>query len=328
MTLISSINQVREVIGAAVRKENTLDILRPYLDKTEEGLITSLIGADQLADLVGENLEGKKARLKKLVCSAIVWNGYQEAFSQALYEFTGSGVKKQDLKDTASLFRYQEEAVQKDIVKKADESIEALMMFLEANLADFPIYKGSAAFTQNYAYLISTPTALQKALPEVSKSYRMYWALRAYMERAERTTVKTVTGPALFQALKTKVRGGQALDENYSTLLELAQEYAAAETLLAAMPWMRVQFSPTGIRVASVLNNLADETPVNDDQTAWLMGIMEKRLDQTKTALRIFLNGKASPTVFPEYYASDLYRTPDSKKWTMPNNEGRKHFRM
>ncbi|WP_031527002.1 DUF6712 family protein [Dyadobacter crusticola] len=327
MSLITKIEQVRAVIGSAVRKDNSFEILKPYLDKAENQLLAGLIGSDQLAALEAEQ-QGKAGELKILVENAIVWNGYQDAWYQASYEFGGSGIGKTKSEKFESLFRYQEDAVQKDIVRKADEAIEALMMFLEANLADFPLYKDSDEFSQNYGYLISTPAALERALPEVPKSYRMYSVLRRFMYRVELKTVKTVTGEALYNSLKAMVRSGQALDANHKALLELCQEFAAPAVLLNALPWISVQISPAGIRIASVFNNLQDEKAVSDPQIAWLTGILEKQVEQAKTSLRMYLNGTASSTVFPQYYASGLYRTNDSKKWTLPDNAGRKHFRF
>ncbi|WP_439557700.1 DUF6712 family protein, partial [Dyadobacter sp.] len=327
MSLINSISQIRAVIGEAIRKEGTFEILKPSLVDVEENLIPSLIGSAQLAEVAGA-VDGKKAALKKLIEAAIVWNGYAEGWYSGFYEFSATGVKKQDLKDTTSLFRYQEEAVRKDILQKADKSIETLMLYLEANLADFPLYKGSPEFAQNFAYLISTPTALQRALPEIAKSFRMYNVLRAYMPRVEKKTVRSATGQALFDVLKEKIRQADQLDSYYLELLELCQDYAAAATLLEALPWISVQFSPSGIRILSVFNNLQDEKPISDPQIAWLKGILLQRVDQTKTDLRMYLNGTASATVFPEYFNSELYRTPDSRVWSMPDNCNRKHFRL
>lgn len=327
MNLITTIDQVRAVIGSAIRKDSTFEILKPYLDKAENELVKGLIGADQLAALAGVQT-GKAERLKTLTVNAIIWNGYQDAWFQGFYEFGGSGVNKQKGDKTESLFRYQEDAVQKDIIKKADESIETLMTFLEANLADFELYKNSAEFSQNFGYLISTPAALGRALPEVPKSYRMYSVLRRFMERVERETVKTITGDGLYFSLKEKIRTGQALDSNYKALLDICQEFAAPAVLLDALPWIRVQITPAGARIASVFNNLQDEAPVNDPQTAWLSNILENRIEHAKTRLRMYLNGTAGPGVFPEYYNSGLYRTNDSRKWALPNNEGRKHMRL
>lgn len=325
--LITTIEQIREVIGGAVRKENTLEILKPYMEKAEERLLTELIGSEQL-EALSETASGLEIKLKILVTKAIIWNGYQDAWYQGFYEFSGSGIKKQAVKDTESLFRYQEDTIQKDIVRKADEATEQLMLFLEDNANDFPLYKNSDAFKNNFSYLISTPTALQRSLPEVSKSYRMYQVLKVYMPRVENTTVRTITGDLLYEDLKSKISSGAALDGNYKRLLALAQDYSAPATLLDAMPWISVQFTPSGIRVLKVFNNLNDETPLTTAQTDWLTGILRNRVDSSKTALRMFLNLVASETVFPDYFNSSLYRVPGSKQWTMPDNAGKKHFRM
>lgn len=325
--LITTIEQVREVVGSAIRKENTFEVLKPYLEKTEENLIKDLIGADQLTALYTAT-SGSAAILTDLVKKAIVWNGYQDAWYQGFYQFSSSGVNRQNVKDTEALFRYQEDNIQKDIVRKADEATERLMLFLEKGAESFPLYLNSFVYQANFGYVISTPGALQRALPEVSKSYRMYMVLRGYMERVENATVRSVAGDDLYQALKTKIAFGAALDANYKKLLALTQDFAAPATLLEAMPWIRVQFSPAGIRILSVLNNLQDETPINDTQTAWLMGILGERMEKAKTALRMFLNKVASETVFPEYFHSGLYQMPGAKKWTMPDNEGKKHFRL
>ena len=325
--LVTTIEQVRDVIGSSVRKDNTFEILEPYLTKIEENLIAELIGQEQLTAMYG-TVSGSGEKLLDLIKRAIIWNGYLNGWYQGFYEFTGSGINKSVNDKKESLFRYQEDNIQKDIVRKADEATERLMLFLETNAASFPLYKNSQVYAQNFAYLISTPGALQRALPEVSKSYRMYMVLRAYMDRIENASVRVVTGYDLYDDLKSKVASGSGLDSNYKKLLALAQDYAAPATLREAMPWIRVQFTPAGIRILSVLNNLQDETPVNDSQTAWLMGILEKRIDTAKTALRMFLNQAASNTVFPEYFNSDLYRAPGSRTWKMPDNEGKKHFRL
>lgn len=326
--LVTNIEQVRDVIGGAIRVENTFEILEPYLKKTEDNLISDLIGQEQLTALYG-NLSGSALKLQELVRNAIIWNGYLDGWYQGFYEFSGSGVGKAVVKDKKeSLFRYQEDNIQKDIVRKADESTERLMLFLEMNASGFPLYKNSYVYAQNFAYLISTPGALQRALPEVSKSFRMYMVLRGYMDRVENATVRIVSGNELYEDLKLKVSSGSVMDSNYKKLLALAQDYAAPAVLLEAMPWIRVQFTPAGIRILSVLNNLQDETPVNDTQTQWLMEILNKRIDTAKTALRMFLNQVASEIVFPDYFHSDMYRAPGSRQWNMPDNEGKKHFRL
>jgi hypothetical protein len=327
MSLVTTIEQVRAVIGSAIRKENTFEILHPYVEKAEEELIKDLIGQAQLTALYG-TLTGSAQKLQTLVRSAIVWNGYLDAWYQGFYQFTGSGVNKQTVKDTDSLFRYQEDNIQKDIVRKADEATERLMLFLEANSSSFPLYKDSDQFAENFAYLISTPTVLQRALPEVSKSYRMYQVLRRYMDRVENVTVRSVAGDDLYEDIKQKVASGSTLDTNYKKLLTLSQDYAAPATLLDAMPWISVQFSPSGIRILKVFNNLQDENPLNDIQTAGLMGLLKTRIDEAKTSLRVFLNSVASESLFPDYFNSELYRAPGSKIWTTPDNENKKHFRL
>jgi hypothetical protein len=326
MSLVTTIDQVRGVIGSTVRKENTLEILKPYLDKAE-GNLADLIGQGQLTALDGA-VTGSASKLKSLAISAIVWNGYLDAWYQGVYQFTGSGVNRQTVEKTEGLFRYQEDNIQKDIVRKADEATEQLMLFLEANLESFPLYKDSAQFAQNFSALIPTPTALRRALPEVSKSYRMYQVMLGFMERVEHATVRSITGDDLYEDLKLKVSTGATLDANYKRLLVLAQDYIAPATLLEAMPWISVQFSPGGIRILKVFNNLQDENPLNDVQTATLMDLLRARIDTTKTALREYLNEVASLTVFPDYYHSTLYRAPGSKTWTSPDNGGKKHFRL
>jgi len=327
MSLITTIEQVRDHIGNAIRKEHSLEILTPYLKKTEENLITDLIGQQQLTALYA-SVSGSLETLKNLVVAAIVWNGYQEAWYQAFYQFGITGVNRTAVKETDNLFRYQEDAILKDIVRKADDAIERLMLFLERNLETFPLYKQSAQFSRNFAYLVSTPGSLQRSLPEVSKSYRMYSVLRLYMDRVELNTVRSTVGSDLYNDLKLKVSTSAALDSNYKKLLILTQDYVAPATLLEAMPWISIQFSPSGIRIMKVFNNLQDENPLSDIQAQSLMDNLRSRIASAKSALRVFLNSVASETVFPDYFHSDLYQAVGSKKWIIPDNSGRKHFRM
>lgn len=321
--LITNIEQVRAVVGSAVRKEAHFELFKPYVLKAQTGLITDLIGKEQLLELQAT----PSSELRSLVEKTIIWNAFQDAWYHAFYQISSFTINRAEPKETSNLFRYQEDGIQKDIVRKADESTESLMLFLEKNIDQYPIYKASDEFKENFRTLISSPSALQRALPEVSKSYRMYSVLRGYMDRVENATVAVVAGP-LFDILKQKIEQGSGMDAQYAKLLRLCQDYVAPAVLLESMPWIRVQFSPGGVRILSVLNNLQDETPIKDDQTAWLMDILHTRIETTKTALKMYLNDVASESIFPEYFESDLYRKPGTKKWVMPNNAGRNHFRM
>jgi hypothetical protein len=325
--LITTIDQVREMVGNAIRKENTYELLKPYLLQVEENLITGLLGPAQLAALAGASGE-KPERLRKLVQQAIVWNGYLEAWYHTMYELGGTGINRQKPKDTEALFRYQEENVRKDIVQKADRAIEDVMLFLMANADDFPDWKESDEYQQNFEYILSNPAALQTSLPEVTRSYRMYLVLRNYMHRVERNTLRVIMGPALFAWLKGQLADGADMDTHDLELLDLARDVVAPATLLEAMPFIRVQFSTTGVRVMTTMNNIQDETPVTDEQTQWLMGILRDRTDQAKAQLRKFLNETASADVFPLYFTSGLYVAPGSRQWKLPDNENKRHFRL
>lgn len=321
--LITTIDQVREVVGNAIRKENTYETLRPYLLQVEESLIGRLLGEAQLLAL-----DGATGKLAKLVQRAIVWNGYLEAWYHTMYELSGTGLNRQKPKDVELLFRYQEDNIRKDIVRKADASIEEMMEFLVANIADFPEWKASAEYKSNFDFLITSATALHESLPEVSQSYRMYMVLRGYMPRVERATVRVITGAALFDSLKADLKNGESLDENLSELLELANAYLAPATLLEAMPWIRVQFSTSGVRILSTMNNIQDEVAIKDEQSNYLMGVLRDRADAARAQLRKFLNDRASSVVFPEYFTSGLYVAPGSRQWRLPDNEGKHHFRL
>ncbi|WP_254562129.1 DUF6712 family protein [Dyadobacter diqingensis] len=327
MNLVTTIDQVREVVGNAIRKENTFEVLKPFLNGVEETLIHDLIGQDQLDELASSPT-GITAELLSLVTKAIIWNGYLDAWYHTFYQLGQTGISRQRPKDTEGLFRYQEENIQKDILRKADFAIERLMEFLVQHVDEFPKWKESAEHQTGHVYIIATPAALQVSLPEVTKSYRMYLVLRGYMARVERSTAKVTMGAALYSALTGKLKLGTQLDANYRRLQELSAEYVAPATLLEAMPFIRVQFTPNGVRVMNVMNNLQDETAIVDEQTKWLMDLLRERSENARAELRQFLNDTASPAVFPEYFNSGLYVAPGSREWMMPDNCGKKHFRM
>ena len=325
--LVTTIEQVRDVVGSAIRKEGTFEVLKPFLDNVQGSLIQDLLGSEQIDELSSSST-AEIGELKRLTITAIIWNGYLDAWYHTFYQLGNTGISRQRPKETEGLFRYQEEGIQKDILRKADSSVERLMDYLVSNIASFPKWKASKQHQDNQVYIISTPTALHQSLPEVAQSYRMYMVLRGYMNRVERATAKVVMGSSLFISLTDKLRTGTGLDTNYKKLQELSAEYVAPATLLEAMPWIRIQFTPNGVRVINVMNNLTDETAVSDEQTRWLMDLLSDRIFKAKAALRAFLNDVSSQDIFPEYFTSGLYVAPGTKQWIMPDNEGRKHFRM
>ena len=324
--LISNETQAREIL-ASLRKDYDFDTLRPFFREAEEGLLTELIGAEQVGKLGESALDEKQTKLQSMAKSVVVWSGYLDAFVSLTYNISKTGINRAIPKETEVLRRWEVDAILEDAAKKVDRVIERMMAFLEANPGDFEEWSESEQYKANYAYFIPTPRVLAAALPEVKSTYRLFLVLKNYFPRVERNTVKVIMGP-LYEELQAKMKEATALSEQERAALVYAREYIAATTMVDAMPFLRVHFAADGIRLLQTLNNLHDQTAVNPEDLEKLRAELRKRAEQARDELRKYLNATASETVLTTYFNSSNYIAPSARTWSMPDNADRKSFRL
>jgi hypothetical protein len=327
MMLVTTSEQFAQFIGALFDKETYFNQLEPFVVDAQEGLIAPLLGTALLAQLVeptGELLQ----QVRRHTLKAIVWAAYEQAQVSFMYQFGNAGLTRFKTEKSEKLAQWEVDTILADTASNADQALEQLVAFISQHQAELPAWTGSAAYRQAHQLLIPTTVELRQALPEVSATHAMLVRLQMFMPRTERRYVRDMLGYELFEQLKDKLENGATLLPEESELLQYCRQLLAPVTLWEALPTLNVIFRPDGIRIISSFKGLKDQKAVDRAQVTDLRETLWKQVETARGELRTFLNETASATVFSSYFNSPLYVAPGSDEWTMPDNSGKRHFRL
>ncbi|GAB3911594.1 hypothetical protein GCM10028803_53440 [Larkinella knui] len=325
--LITTTAQMKEFAGG-IQANLTFDVIRPFVENAESIVVGALLGTDFLAALAGDDLDPPMAQVLRHAQRAIALTALHESMVSAMYQYGNSGLSRFVPKDAEKLTMWEVDVILSDAASRADQALEQLMGYLETHQAELPAWRNASAYQAINRNLIPSAGLLAEALPEASMSYRLFAVLKGYMPGIERKHVAGVTGPALLEQLKQKLATAATLSDPETELWRLSRDLLAPLTLWKALPFIQVRFFPDGVRILQSFKGLKDEKAVDQQQITQLRSELLARAEDAKGALQRFLNQTASATVFPLYFNSGLYVAPGTSTWKLPDNEGKKHFRL
>ncbi|UHG93312.1 DUF6712 family protein [Spirosoma oryzicola] len=328
MILVTTSDQFAQFIGALFDKEIYFNQLEPFVVDAQEQLIEPLLGSALIEELENPSVELLQ-QVRRHTQKAIVWAAFEQAQVSFLYQFGNAGLSRFKVDKSEKLAQWEIDTILADTAKKADTALEQLMDFLTTHQDELPTWTNSTAYRHAHQLLIPTTVELRRALPEVAATHSMLVRLQLFMPRTERRYVRNMLGDALFDELTDKRIHGDTLTREETELLSYCRQLLAPVTLWEALPTLNVIFQPDGIRIISSFKGLKDQKAVNPAQVAELRAELWKQVETARGELRTFLNKTASATVFSSYFNSALYVAPTGQaEWTMPDNEGKKHFRL
>ncbi|MGV3560753.1 DUF6712 family protein [Larkinella arboricola] len=330
--LITNTAQIKEFAGG-IQTTLNFEIIRPHVDRAETIVVGTMVGRDFLLALAQDNLTVPMSEALHHTRRAIALTALHESMVSAMYQYGNSGISRFLPKDSEKLSMWEVDIILADAAKKADEAIEQLMAFLDASAYKLPAWRATTAYQERWRNLIPSTELFARALPEACMTYRLFAVLKMYMPSTEKKHIEGVLGRALLVDLKEKLAGAGASDADGLTreegeLWQLCREMLAPLTLWIALPFIQVRFFPDGVRMIQAFKGLKDEKAVDNDQVEKLRAELYTRAVEAKGALKRFLNQTASEFIFPDYFHSSLYVAPGSNGWRLPDNEGKKHFRL
>ncbi|MGM9509555.1 DUF6712 family protein [Larkinella sp. GY13] len=325
--LITTTAQIKEFAGG-IQSNLTFDVIRPFVENAESTVVGALLGADFLTALAGSSLDAPMAQVLRQAQRAIALTALHESMVTAMYQYGNSGLSRFIPKDAEKLSMWEVDVILSDAASRADQALEQLMGYLETHQTQLPAWRNASAYQAINRNLIPSAGLLAQALPEASMSYRLFAVLKGYMPGIEQKHVAGITGPALLAQLKQKLATAAELSDPETELWRLSRDLLAPLTLWKALPFIQVRFFPDGVRILQSFKGLKDEKAVDQQQITQLRSELLARAEDAKGALQRFLNQTASATVFPLYFNSGLYVAPGASTWKLPDNEGKKHFRL
>lgn len=256
-------------------------------------LQTAFYGTDPLTDRIKKLLD-----LARRVVAPWVAVYYTPKTDVKVSE---GGVRRAETEKLKTAFQYQLKNFVDANRNEAMDAAEALLQFLEANAADYPLWRDGNGNKEYRKLFIKTATEFNTLFATASP-HSNFMILKTKMVDVEDIHIQKTIGSTIFQTLKTKTTApGGTLTDKETELLFAIKKAIAAMTVSAALPFIHVKMDE-GLTAAggSFGQNdaLSSRVPVSDNTFSYYLRSVNDSarlwLDRIKKII------KDNPTDFPQ----------------------------
>lgn len=316
--LFKNIAQFKSVFGGTLKSTDLSNTWQAYIDEAVMFHIEPAVGAEileELHDQVGAtNLDfvsGTTDKQKKAIgflrVAISAWADYVSTLRQ-LVNVNDGGRTTSSPPNANTPAKWSIMASMEQAIIRGNNALEKALEYLEKNKADFATWADSEAYTENTALLVYNTTKLTQYHPHTNKSRRMYLMLRPYLEKFQISLAKQL-GTEFFETIKTanstQISGGSVAEE-MATVLDLTRAYITHAALFDAVPYLNIS---EDWRLISMTDSIQSEAKLDNDRRNEIARKNDELADGALTALINYLQANASSSVFPLYFASDMYTT-------------------
>lgn len=150
-----------------------------------------------------------------------------------------------------SASKWRTEAFQLKLERRAWNSIDLMLKFLEKNKTDYSAWASSSSYTVFKECFINT-TADFNALKNINNSVLMFYKMRGVMKQVENTQVKAILHTTLYNSIKSQIAGGTINAANNKILNDYIKPAVAHLTYGEALRDNVVSLGAEGITVPTV----------------------------------------------------------------------------
>jgi hypothetical protein len=202
---------------------------------------------------------------------------------------------------------------------KADRNLERLLLFLETQVDQFPVWQNSSAFTQTHALFLSSATEYTQYFGAMQESRRLYVILRPYVQRSETAVLEPLLGRPFLTYLRAKLLGRPAsFTDSEETVLRHVRTIIAADAFGRALPYINLN---TELRIVSETDGIQNEEGLSGERRSEMKAAVDSDVAREVGLLKRYLNENASATVFTPYFQSDSYTPRQKKQIILPAND-------
>ncbi|WP_454880653.1 DUF6712 family protein [Sphingobacterium detergens] len=237
MRLFSDINEIKQKVS--INGTFKIAQLRPQISRTERTQIVPLLGADFYNELAAEYAsalevlqgmsETEQIKIKEsgtqyqlmdekywpvmeILQDAIANITFMNAIDQVQVSIGESGVSisVNDTKKTA--FQWQIDNLKYQFASDGFNALNELLVFLEKNLTDFPVWATSDAYFEQKKFFVES-AEIFSAEYQINANRMTYLTLRYIMKRVEWNDVRPKISQPLFEKLKENQLTGYSTKE-------------------------------------------------------------------------------------------------------------------
>lgn len=300
--------------------------IRPFIQfQIEPNIIVPVLGQAQYDALTAayavNTLSAAQKALLDKVRYPIANYAYVLYIPFAQVAISASGIHIEVSNERKTAFEWQINKLEESCLDAADNGIERLLEFMEANISDYPDWSGSSSYTVFKECFINTSRVFSSFF-NIRESRRLFLAMKHTMKRVEDMRIKSLLCKAQYDEIKGQILSDSVTTENQA-LLDLIQPAVAHLTAARTMVELDVRVTPEGIFQQSTSDtlNARVKTPAEKERISALQRSAEADGENYLQQLRDFLYDNAD--TYPLWKTSSCYVDPDSddaEPWDQSDN--------
>ncbi len=326
-TLNAKLEEIRHYLP--VSSATSFSNISPFIQAAETQFILPLLGQD-LYELTKRFYESEPGAVEGVpeaavpkytlfvehIQSSLINLTYWSAFDFMNTLMNDAGFHRQESDTEKSLFKYQEESLKAGFKNNGFDGLDTMLAFLEANLADFPLFSRSVNFTERRSMIIPN-TATFNRIFNINNSRLVFLKVARFMTQTEDFEIQAALGTALYDRVKTEILKDTP-DEKIVRLVPYLQKPIAHLSIAKASFQLGINVNDKGLFFESQDSTMQNSTKLSplSDQQYWLLARASEGAGLAYLdSLRGFLAFNASD--YPEYHlpsGSPLVRGNAGKK--------------
>ncbi len=316
MPLFKTIQEIAQYV--TISNASTASAVMPKQRGAEEDFILPILGNDLFASLQTQVTTGPIADVDLLdkVRAALAFLIYYKELPLMHTIITESGLRSVTNDKIQGAYRYQYEETRQYLENEGLSGLEKLYEYLMVNVATFPTWQSSEAFTRLNKNLIKTGKDFSSYY-YLFQPHRTFFALQPVMQEVEDFYIKSIIGDTFFSFLKDTT----SLSPEETTVLGYFKKAVANLTIHKAITKLAVKIRPEGFTVQLASS---DRSPASENN-AGAVQLEQLHLETYRDGnaylgkAKQYLNSLASEEVFHDYFLSSYYQNPATAP-TDPND--------
>lgn len=267
--IFQATEQIRKFLPANI----SLDVenIAPYLNQAEQLYLGNVLGSEQLAALLDYsndiNTDEKLDALLQVCMPAVLHLAIYDNFDLLNVTFSDAGFRRSESETSKSLFGYQERNIKANLSKLGFNELDAILVFLEKNEADYPLWADSDACSLAYSNLLRNAAEFTAIYTPLRGSSLIFRLLKSALTETEDFDIKPILGEDLFDKLLEMVKDREIdLPDNsdYKKLLGVCQKPLAYLAIARGAETIGAGFTDIGLLFKTVEPGLDDIKASND----------------------------------------------------------------
>jgi hypothetical protein len=219
-------------------------------------------------------------------------------------------------------YRWEFDGVKDTLAQKGHQGMESLLQFLEENAVSFPSWTASEAYAIRNKFLIKTAMDFSDQY-RIAEPHRTYSSLLGVLADVEDLYIKPTIGEAFFAELKAD----PAPNADEKQVIATLKKAIAHLCIHHAFEKSLTKITEAGVTIYDRYADRGDSTAAQPthDQIQFVMNSTKRDGQSYLVKAKLYLDQKASGSLFATYFASEFYTAP--KEYEDPN-KNRKIFRF